>query len=62
MEVLRERDREILSHRYGLDGEALTLEQCAEIMGVTRERIRQIQKRAEEQLTSSLRCNYSSCF
>jgi len=43
---LRERQRLILRSRYGLDGEALTLEQLGERLGVTRERVRQIQQRA----------------
>jgi RNA polymerase primary sigma factor len=49
-EVLRclgSRDREVLEWRYGLkDGLSRTLDEVAAIMGVTRERIRQIEARA----------------
>jgi RNA polymerase primary sigma factor len=49
-EVLRcldARDRQVLELRYGLkDGHSRTLDEVAEIVGVTRERIRQIESRA----------------
>lgn len=37
----------ILAGRYGLDGQDLTLEQCAEPIGLTRERVRQLQSAFE---------------
>jgi len=41
------REREILTLRYGLkDGYRYTLEEVGRIMGVTRERVRQLEKRA----------------
>jgi RNA polymerase primary sigma factor len=41
---LPEREREVLVLRYGLGGQSpLTLEQCGEAFGVTRERVRQIE-------------------
>jgi RNA polymerase primary sigma factor len=41
---LPEREREVLVMRYGLGGQSpLTLEQCGEAFGVTRERVRQIE-------------------
>ena len=44
---LNDREREVLSGRYGLrDREPETLEVLAERMGLTRERIRQIQQEA----------------
>lgn len=47
MKVLTERERTILSMRFGMNGyEPMTLEQVGNIMGVTRERIRQIEAKA----------------
>lgn len=49
--VLEERERDIISLRYGLyGGNPMTLEQVGEKYGVTRERIRQIQAKAERKL------------
>ena len=52
---LTPRERKILSLYYGLEegSEALTLEKIGELLGVTRERIRQIRERAFEKLRSS---------
>ncbi len=48
---LRSRERAILKHRFGIDGcEPMTLEELGEKFRVTRERIRQIEKRAIERL------------
>ena len=48
LEILRkDRDREILSKRHGILGnEPQTLEQIGQQMGITRERVRQIEKAA----------------
>jgi RNA polymerase primary sigma factor len=55
-EVLRclpPRDREVLELRFGLrDGQARTLEEVARVLGVTRERVRQIETRALVKLRS----------
>lgn len=49
--TLSERDRIILIGRYGLDGgDPVTLDALAPVFGVTRERVRQLQKLAEERL------------
>lgn len=48
------RDAQILGLRYGLEGEEFTLEQIGQSMKLTRERIRQIQHRAEESLREVL--------
>ncbi|HET60116.1 MAG TPA: hypothetical protein ENN32_07085 [Chloroflexi bacterium] len=48
--VLTRRERQVIYGRYGLESESLTLEQLGEQFNVTRERIRQIQKRAEKKL------------
>lgn len=50
--VLEERERDVISLRYGLyGGSPMTLEQVGEKYGVTRERIRQIQAKAERKLS-----------
>jgi RNA polymerase primary sigma factor len=52
---LTPRERKILYLYYGLEegSEAMTLERIGELMGVTRERIRQIRERAFEKLRNS---------
>jgi RNA polymerase primary sigma factor len=53
-EKLSWREREIINLRYGIgDGCCYTLEQVAHIFQVTRERIRQIEKRAMQRLQDS---------
>ncbi|MEZ6081632.1 MAG: sigma-70 family RNA polymerase sigma factor [Pirellulaceae bacterium] len=47
---LNQREQNILHHRYGIGCAEQTLEEVAGIYSVTRERIRQIQSRAEEKL------------
>jgi len=42
--IEREREREVLERRFGLTGPKETLEQVGESMGITRERVRQIEK------------------
>ena len=52
---LSDREREVLSFRYGLrDGLIYTLGETAKHLGVTRERIRQIQSSAEKRLHTLL--------
>lgn len=52
---LRPREENILRRRYGLfDGEEQTLEEIGEALGLTRERIRQIQVEAEKKLVKGL--------
>ena len=52
---LTPRERKILYLYYGLEegSEAMTLERIGALMGVTRERIRQIRERAFEKLRES---------
>lgn len=40
----QEREREIISRRFGLDGHKETLEQIGEMLSITRERVRQLEK------------------
>jgi hypothetical protein len=42
--IEREREREIISRRYGLFDRRETLEQIGELLGITRERVRQLEK------------------
>lgn len=54
LDVLSPRDAKIIKFRFGLmDGEERTLEQVGEIFGLTRERIRQIEKQALNALRQS---------
>ena len=48
--ALPEREKKILRMRFGFDGEAKTLEAIGKKIGVSRERVRQIEKRAKEKL------------
>ncbi len=52
LDALPERDRRILELRYGLDGEPQTLEAIAHALDLTRERIRQLEKRALTRLAA----------
>src|SRR5690606_16393698 len=40
----REREREIIARRFGLYDRKETLEQIGELLGITRERVRQLEK------------------
>jgi RNA polymerase primary sigma factor len=45
------RDREVIELRFGLrDGQPRTLAEVAQLFGVTRERVRQLEKRGLERL------------
>jgi RNA polymerase sigma factor (sigma-70 family) len=51
MRILPERERTILELRFGIrDGETRTLEQVGELVGLTRERVRQLEKLALQKL------------
>lgn len=43
-QIDREREREIISRRFGLYDRRETLEQIGELLGITRERVRQLEK------------------
>lgn len=51
LDTLSDRERRVIRMRYGLDGgKIFTLEEIGEQLGVTRERVRQIEARAMEKL------------
>ncbi len=50
LNTLKPRHARILELRYGFDGHERTLEEVGDMMGITRERVRQIQSKAEERL------------
>jgi RNA polymerase sigma factor (sigma-70 family) len=55
-------ERTIIEHRFGLEGEGderpMTLEQIGQIIGVTKERVRQIQNKAFEKIRGQLEENF----
>ena len=54
VDELEEKEREVIKLRFGLDGEdPKTLQEIGESMGLSRERIRQIESRAKEKLRRS---------
>lgn len=54
LSVLKERERDLLCIRHGLNGESPhTLEECGKRLGVTRERIRQMEAKAHEKIRQS---------
>ncbi len=56
LNTLSEKEREVIKYRYGLDGyKSLSLKQIGERFNLTKERIRQIEKKAVKKLQSSSR-------
>src|SRR4051812_39768653 len=51
--IEREREREIIGRRFGLFDRKETLEQIGEMLGITRERVRQLEKSVITRLRSS---------
>lgn len=51
--IEREREREIVSRRFGLFDRKETLEQIGELLGITRERVRQLEKSVITRLKAS---------
>lgn len=54
LEDLSEREATILKMRFGFSGEVKTFEEIGQKIGLSRERVRQIEKRAKERLKSKL--------
>ncbi len=56
METLRDREQEVMHRRFGLEGHiAQTLEEVGQDLGITRERVRQIQARAIRKVQIAVR-------
>lgn len=55
--IEREREREIVSRRYGLFDRKETLEQIGELLGITRERVRQLEKAVMTRLRTDAASN-----
>lgn len=53
--ILNEREKEVVKYYYGLGVEQLTMAEIGEKMGLKRERVRQIRKKAERKLRKPLR-------
>lgn len=53
----REREREIIARRYGLYDRRETLEQIGELLGITRERVRQLEKSVVSRLKTNAEKN-----
>jgi hypothetical protein len=51
--IEREREREIIARRFGLFDRRETLEQIGELLGITRERVRQLEKAVVTKLKSA---------
>jgi len=51
--ITQEREREIITRRFGLYGQRETLEQIGELLGITRERVRQLEKSILTRLRAS---------
>ncbi len=51
--IEREREREIISRRFGLFERKETLEQIGELLGITRERVRQLEKSVVQRLKTA---------
>ena len=59
MKELRPREKEVIRARYGLDGGVeKTLEEVGKMLGVTRERVRQIESKAIKKLQQSKKSRY----
>ena len=63
LESLKDREARILKLYYGLDGDdPMTLEEIGGILGVTRERVRQIKEKALERLRHASRARFLESF
>lgn len=59
---LEERDCQIIGARYGLIHKGMTLQECGDKLGITKERVRQLQSRGEDRLRTLIKGNYPDLF
>ncbi len=58
LDTLDARERQVIILRFGLDGgDARTLDECGKVLGLTKERIRQIENKALHKLRNPIRAN-----
>ncbi len=62
LSTLKERESTVLRLYFGLDGEAKTMEEIGVVLGVTRERVRQIKEAALAHLKRALRVRFLESF
>ena len=63
VKVLDEREKQILKLRFGLDGEEIhTLEEIGQTFNITRERVRQIEKKTLKKLKMQCEKNKDKFF
>lgn len=55
LDTIDTREAQVIRMRFGLDGEAMTLEEVGKELGVTKERIRQIEDKALKKLRNPMR-------
>lgn len=55
LETLPPREQKVIKLRYGLEGERWTLDQIGDMLGITRERVRQIENKALRKMKGSFR-------
>jgi len=53
LSILNDRERDIISMYYGIDGQSMTLEQIGDEYGLTKERIRQIKQKGLRKLRNN---------
>ena len=56
MKVLNEREAKVISMRYGFSTDPMTLLEISELLGVTRERVRQIEAKALRKIQNRTTC------
>ena len=63
LSTLTEKEAEILRYRFGLNGKkAMSLKEVGEVFNLTKERIRQIEKKAIKRLQHPTRCKKLEAF